>query len=135
MDPENQNNMSFANDLAILLLQKEVALNDKISLIQLPHENAGCPSGKRPFVISGWGVDQPKNPNVPFGQAPSSRFLQAVRQECLSIDECIRKDYEQALQDLSKAHEMEPNNKGISNEMTKAKKLKMENVKKGKKFK
>ena len=89
--------MSFANDLAILLLQKEVALNDKISLIQLPHESAGCPSGKRPFVISGWGVDQPKNPNVPFGQAPSSRFLQAVRQECLSIDECIRKDYDQAL--------------------------------------
>ena len=30
---------------------------------------------------------------------------------------------------------MEPNNKGILNEMTKAKKLKMENVKKGKKFK
>ena len=46
-----------------------------------------------------------------------------------------KKDYEQALQDLSKAHEMDPNNKGISNEMTKAKKLKMENVKKGKKFK
>ena len=30
---------------------------------------------------------------------------------------------------------MEPNNKGISNEMAKAKKLKMENMKKRKQFK
>ena len=72
-------------------------MNDKIALIQLPHENAGCPSGKMPFVISGWGVDRPKNLDVPFLQAPASRFLQAVRQECLSINECIKKDYHQAL--------------------------------------
>ena len=50
-----------------------------------------------PFVISGWGVDRPKNLDVPFLQAPSSRFLQAVRQACLRIDECIKKDYNQAL--------------------------------------
>ena len=91
--------MSLAKDLAIILLQKEVALNDKISLIQLPQENAGCPSGKMPFVISGWGVDRPKTLNVfeTIFDSMSSRFLQAVRQDCLSIDDCIEKNYDQAL--------------------------------------
>ena len=74
--------------MAIIILEDEVKLNDKIALIELPKPNAGCPLGKMPFVVSGWGKDRPKHPNLPLELVPATRFLQAVRQECLSIDEC-----------------------------------------------
>ena len=74
--------------MAIIILEDEVKLNDKIALIELPKPNAGCPSGKMPFVASGWGRDRPKHPGVPLALISATRFLKAVRQECLSIDEC-----------------------------------------------
>ena len=83
-----ENNVSVKNDFAIIRLQDEVSLNENINVIQLPKEGASCPSGMQ-FVVSGWGMDRPKSPGVPLEQAPSStRFLQAVKQECLDISEC-----------------------------------------------
>ena len=87
-DHEPNLDHSVAFDLAIIILEDEVKLNDKIALIELPKPNAGCPPGKMPFVVSGWGKDRPKHPNLPLELVPATRFLQAVRQECLSIDEC-----------------------------------------------
>ena len=38
-----------------------------------------------PFVVSGWGKDRSKHPNVPMDLVPSTRYLQAVKQECLDL--------------------------------------------------
>jgi len=44
----------------------------------------------------------------------------------------IKNEYDLALNDLSKARDLEPNDKGISNEMARVKKVKMEYAKKEK---
>jgi len=75
----------ISNDFAIIHLQKEVSFDKKINSIPLPKEGAECPSGKMPFVVSGWGKDRPKHPNVPMDLVPSTRYLQAVKQECLDL--------------------------------------------------
>ena len=80
--------MRGVNDFAIIHLQKEVSFNQKINSIPLPKEDAKCPSGEMPFVVSGWGKDRPKHPNVPFELLSSTRFLQAVKQECLNVSKC-----------------------------------------------
>ena len=80
---------SISNDFAIIRLKEKVNLTEKISLIQLPKEGAECPPGEMPFVISGWGRDRPKHPNVPFDLVPATRFLQAVKQECFDVKKCL----------------------------------------------
>ena len=80
--------MEGVNDFAITHLQKEVSFDQKINSIPLPKEDAKCPSGKMPFVVSGWGIDRPKHPNVPLELAPKTRFLQAVKQECFNVSKC-----------------------------------------------
>ena len=76
------------DDFAILHLAEEVSLNEKIDMIRLPKAEAECPLGVLPFVISGWGKDRPKHPNGPVTIIPSTRFLQAVRQECFNSGQC-----------------------------------------------
>ena len=79
---------TISNDFAIIHLKKEVSFNKNINSIPLPKEGAKCPSGKMPFVVSGWGKDRPKYPNVPMGLVPSTRYLQAVKQECFDFSKC-----------------------------------------------
>ena len=76
------------NDFAIIHLQKEVSFDQNINSIPLPKEDAKCPLGKMPFVVSGWGKDRPKHPNVSLDLVPSTRFLQAVKQECFNVSKC-----------------------------------------------
>ena len=54
---------NIKNDFAIILLQQEVSLNQKINVIQLPIEDISCPVGKS-FIISGWGMDRYKNKDI-----------------------------------------------------------------------
>ena len=63
-------------------------MSERINVIQLPSEDISCPIAN-PFVASGWGRDRYKNQNMPFDDVPSTRFLQAVNQECLDIKECV----------------------------------------------
>ena len=76
------------NDFAIILLQNEVSLSERINVIPLPIEDISCPIGK-PFVASGWGMDRYRNPDTTLGKVPFTRFLQAVNQDCLDIKECV----------------------------------------------
>ena len=78
------------NDFAIIHLQKEVSFDQKINSIPLPKEDAKCPLGKMPFVVSGWGKDRPKHQNVSMEIVPTARFLQAVKQECFNVSKCPR---------------------------------------------
>ena len=53
-----------------------------------PKEGAKCPSGKMPFVASGWGKDRPKHPTIELDLVPTTRYLQAVKQECFNASKC-----------------------------------------------
>jgi len=74
-------------DFAIIALQDQVSLNERIQLIQLPSEDITCPLGKQ-FIISGWGIDRFQNKDIPITDILSTRFLQAVYMDCLDIKEC-----------------------------------------------
>ena len=75
------------HDFAIIALQDQVSLNEKIQLIQLPSEDITCPLGKQ-FIASGWGKDRFRNKDIPLININSTRFLQAVYMDCLDINEC-----------------------------------------------
>jgi len=79
---------AISNDFAIIHLEKEVSFDKNIDSIQLPNEGAKCPSGKMPFVASGWGKDRPKHQNIPMELVPTTRYLQAVKQECFDVSKC-----------------------------------------------
>ena len=79
---------TVSNDFAIIHLQKEVSFDKKINSIPLPKEGAECPSGKMPFVVSGWGKDRPKHLDVPMELVSATRYLQAVKQECFDSSKC-----------------------------------------------
>ena len=70
-------------DLAIMVLQEKVILNNNIQLANLPNENAPCPSGKS-LILSGWGADVTR----PYRSFYTITDLWAVKQECLNITEC-----------------------------------------------
>ena len=75
------------NDLAILTIQDEVSLSETIKVINLPNEDITCSPGTQ-FVVSGWGKDRYKNQNISIGETPPTRFLQALKLDCLDISEC-----------------------------------------------
>ena len=74
-------------DVAILVLKTPASLSDKVQIANLPPPDTSCPSGKE-LVVSGWGK------TIVWGLVDNdvteryNRFLWAVNQECIDIDEC-----------------------------------------------
>ena len=58
-----------------------------MNLIQLPSEGAACHSGMQ-LVASGWGMDRYMNQEMMLDEVPSTRFLKAIKLECLDITKC-----------------------------------------------
>ena len=50
-----------------------------------------------PFVASGWGKDRPKHPDIDMNLVPSTRYLQAVKQECFNVSKCFFRGQEKDL--------------------------------------
>ena len=74
-------------DVAILVLKTPASLSPNVQIASLPPPDTSCPSGKK-LIVSGWGkaiiwglVDNDVNERY-------NRFLWAVKQECVDIDEC-----------------------------------------------
>ena len=65
-------------DVAILVMKTPATLTKNVKIAHLPSPDAPCPS-KKELVISGWGKSF-------FGR--SNRFLWAVKQQCVSLDQC-----------------------------------------------
>ena len=73
-------------DLAILVLQKPASLSENVKIAHLPEPDARCPSGKN-LIASGWGQRVVwVGPNAV--EIKDNRFLWAVKQECVDIDQC-----------------------------------------------
>ena len=70
-------------DFAIVVLNRTVEFDEKISAIQLPNENLSCPQGEK-MVVSGWGLTWPEK----FATETSmlSRYLMEVNQKCLDAE-------------------------------------------------
>ena len=65
-------------DVAILVMKTPATPTKNVKIAHLPSPDAPCPS-KKELVISGWGKSF-------FGR--SNRFLWAVKQQCVSLDQC-----------------------------------------------
>ena len=76
------NRFNPAYDIAVIVLEEEVATSATIEIAHLPSEDAPCPAG-RSLIISGWGKDKMR----PFR---SLEKLWAVSQECLDLSSCPR---------------------------------------------
>ncbi|CAK1540396.1 unnamed protein product [Leptosia nina] len=78
---ENYNSTSFANDIMLLKLTKEIKFGKKVATITLPSKNT---PGSVELVASGWGyVDN--NKKVP-------EKLQKITVKSLSVEQCQRSD-------------------------------------------
>ena len=74
------------NDAAILVLKTPATLTKSVKIAHLPSPDAQCPT-KKELVVSGWGrtlVWEGSNHTT----IRDNRFLWAVKQQCVSIDEC-----------------------------------------------
>ena len=62
-------------------------MSEAINVIQLPSEDITCQPGQQ-FIASGWGKDRYKNPNMSLNEIPASRYLQALKVDCLDVSQC-----------------------------------------------
>ena len=73
-------------DVAILVLKTPATLTKSVNIANLPLPDSPCPS-KKELVVSGWGYTLvSEGSNLP--EKRKRRFLWAVKQQCVSIDEC-----------------------------------------------
>ena len=63
-----------------MVLKEKVIPTSTIQIASLPERDVNCPPGKS-LVVSGWGRDRTR----PYR---STRYLWAVKQECLDMTEC-----------------------------------------------
>ena len=71
-------------DLALMVLKEKAVPSRTVQIANLPESDASCPTGKS-LILSGWGKDKTR----PYR---SSRYLWAVKPECLNMTECPRHD-------------------------------------------
>ena len=68
-------------------MKTPASLSDNVQIVSLPPPDTSCPSGKE-LIVSGWGK------TTVWGLVDNdvthryNRFLWAVKQECVDIDEC-----------------------------------------------
>ena len=79
---------SLGYDMAILVLKKRVDLNGKAMIAKLPYVNEDCiPLGKN-LTAGGCGYGIPHRGNFNSYQNRWSRYLWAVKQQCVDVTEC-----------------------------------------------
>ena len=66
-----------------MILKRDVTLNDRVLIANLPDENEDCKQFGKTMVASGWGVDATGNP--PFVKRNK---LWTVKQQCLKDSKC-----------------------------------------------
>ena len=75
-------------DLAILVLEEELVLSDKVDIVKLPLSNESCENLS--VDISGWGIYEP------WGYQHASSKLRSVEISCLSKSVCNVHKYSNA---------------------------------------
>ena len=76
-------------DFSIIVLNRTVEFDGKVSAIKLPKEKESCPQGKN-MAISGWGLTWQEG-YVPFWPPSNqssvpARFLMTAEQKCLDVE-------------------------------------------------
>ena len=79
---------SHGYDLAILVLMEPVTLSPKISPIKLPFYDQDCSQLGKNLIAGGWGHGIPKEGGYNYYHNRWSRYLWAVKLQCLSLDNC-----------------------------------------------
>ena len=70
-------------DFAIVVLNRTVQFDGKVSAIKLPKEKESCPQGKN-MAISGWGRTWLEG--FDWQTSVPSRFLMTADQKCLDVE-------------------------------------------------
>ena len=73
-------------DARVITLEKEVILNEKVQIAQLPNENEKCAEYGKNMVISGWGLTWAKRINETNSRLPTVPMY--LKQQCLNISFC-----------------------------------------------
>ena len=73
-------------DARLITLEKDVILNKKVQIAQLPNENEKCAEYGKNMVISGWGLTWPKRINATNSRLPTVPMY--LKQQCLNISFC-----------------------------------------------
>ena len=92
-------------DARVITLEKEVILNEKVQIAQLPNENEECAEYGKNMVISGWGKTWSKGENFNVGRFPDVPMY--LEQQCLNVSHCPAlsdSDYEICVGDLDGTH-------------------------------
>ena len=71
--------------MSIVVLNNTVNLDENISVIKLPTENASCPEVKI-MTVRGWGLSWLDEFNYKPYQNIPSRYLMAAKQQCLDVE-------------------------------------------------
>ena len=75
--------MTGWKDLSIIVLNRTVEFDGKVSAIKLPKEQESCPQGKN-MAISGWGRTWLEG--FDWQTSVPSRFLMTADQKCLDVE-------------------------------------------------
>ena len=78
----------YSFDLAILVLEKEIILNDKINIVNMPLPNESCE--KLTVNLNGWGIYEP------WGYHHTSSQLRTVELACLPESVCNANTFSKA---------------------------------------
>ena len=92
-------------DVRLITLEKDVILNKKVQIAQLPNENEKCAEYGKNMVISGWGKTWSKGENYTDGYFPDVPMY--LEHQCLNVSRCpvlSESDYEICVGDLKDAH-------------------------------
>jgi hypothetical protein len=79
---------SHGYDIAVLLLKTRVALNEKAMLAKLPAVNEDCIRLGKNLISGGWGYGIPNNGGNHSYRNRWSRYLWAVKQQCVNNTQC-----------------------------------------------
>ena len=78
----------YSFDLAILVLEKEIVLNDKINNVNMPHSNESCE--RFSVNVTGWGIYEP------WAYHHTSSLLRTAELACLPESVCNAGNYSRA---------------------------------------
>ena len=80
--------MSNGYDIAIMVLKKNFVLNNNVQLAKLPPLGVYCPT-EGALIVSGWGNEILRNVDeFDIIARNEHRYLWAVKQTCVDIDQC-----------------------------------------------